>query len=112
MRRLPIRRLLLALLFPLLLIAQQGAFVHALEHLSASSAGPADSSQAQRDRHAPADQYCDKCFSFAHIGAAADLPPAVLALVLSQFDAIGFRLPVAFPSPLRSPRSRGPPLPL
>jgi hypothetical protein len=106
------RRLLLALLFPLLLIAQQGAFVHGLEHLSAGAAAPADSSKARGDRHAPSEQYCAKCFAFAHIGAAADLPPAALTLQLSQFDAIGLRLAAALPALLRSPRSRGPPLPL
>jgi hypothetical protein len=107
------RRLLLTLLFPLLLIAQQGAFVHSLEHLPAGAATSTSVSTAQQgDRHAPADQYCDKCFSFAQIGAAADLPLAVLTLHLSQFDAIGSRLAVALPSPLLSPRSRGPPLPL
>jgi hypothetical protein len=106
------RRLLLALLFPLLLIAQQGALVHSLEHLPAGAASTGVSTAQQGDRHAPTDQYCDKCFSFAQIGAAADLPLAVLALQASQLDAIGFRLPVALPSPLLSPRNRGPPLPL
>ena len=106
------RRLLLALVFPLLLIAQQGAFVHGLEHLSSRSVG-AGASKAQGEREqTPAEQYCDKCFSFAQIGAAAGLPPLMLTLHVADFDAIGFRLPVALPSPILSPRSRGPPLPL
>ena len=106
----PMRRLLLALLFPLMLIAQQGAFVHSLEHLPGAVA-PAGS-RAQGDRQAPADQYCDKCFSFAQIGATADLPLAAPALQVASFGPIGFPLPVAAPSPFLPPRSRGPPLPL
>ena len=106
------RRILLALLFPLLLIAQQGAFVHALEHFAAGAGTSGAVSRAQDDPHPPADQYCDKCFTFAHIGAAADLASSAAALHLGQFEAIGFHLPAAPPSPFRTPRSRGPPSPL
>jgi hypothetical protein len=99
------RRLLFALLFPLLLISQQGAFVHGLEHLP----GSVQTSRTQDDRHAPGDQYCEKCFSFAQIGAAAGLKPALAAFVASGFDPIGFRLPVAPLPRVGIPRSRGPP---
>ena len=76
------RRLLFALLFPLLLISQQGAFVHGLEHLP----GSVQTSRTQDDRHAPGDQYCEKCFSFAQIGAAAGLKPALAAFLASSFE--------------------------
>jgi len=99
------RRLLFALLFPLLLIAQQGAFVHSLAHLP----GSASTSKSQDDRHAPSDQYCEKCFTFAHIGAAAGLPAALAAVSDGTFEAIGFRLPIAPLPQVQSPRSRGPP---
>ena len=99
------RRLFLALLLPLLLIAQQAAFVHSLEHLPGSLAP----SQARDDRQAPADLYCEKCFTFAQIGAAADLPLLLAATLGSAFDAIGFRLPVAPSCQVLIPRSRGPP---
>ena len=99
------RRLLFALLFPLLLIAQQGAFVHGLEHLP----GSLQTSGTQDDRHGPGDQYCEKCFSFAQIGAPADLTPAFAAFAVVALDPIGFRLPVAPPRHVEIPRSRGPP---
>jgi hypothetical protein len=99
------RRLFFALLLPLLLIAQQGAFVHSLEHLP----GAAAPSSAQDHRQAPGDQYCEKCFTFAQIGSAADLPTLLAAALGSEFDAIGFGLPVAPALQVRIPRSRGPP---
>jgi hypothetical protein len=99
------RRLLLALLFPLLLISQQAAFVHSLEHLP-SSAG---ASKWKTDGHGSGDQYCEKCFEFAQIGAAADLPAALAVLGQVGFEAIGFRLPIAPLSEVLAPRSRGPP---
>ncbi len=103
------RRLLLALLFPLLLIAQQGAFVHGLQHLAAGAAAAGAQPATQDDRHPSGDQYCDKCFAFAHIGAAADLPAALATLAAGAFDAIGFRLPLLLSRPVGIPRSRGPP---
>jgi hypothetical protein len=108
MRRLPMRRLFLALLFPLLLIAQQAAFVHSLEHV-ASGAGP---SSTRDERHPGGNPYCEKCFTFAQIGAAADLAPASAAAVHMDFGSIGFRLPIAPLSQVHTPRSRGPPSPL
>jgi hypothetical protein len=105
MRRLPMRRLLLALLFPLLLIAQQGAFVHGLEHLP-SGAG---TSSQQDERHPAADLYCEKCFTFAQIGAAADLALALVTSSQLEFYPIGFQLPIAPLSQVKAPRSRGPP---
>jgi hypothetical protein len=103
----PTRRLLFALLFPLLLLlAQQGAFVHSLQHLP-GSVGTASSTQ--EDRQAPNDQYCEKCFTFAQIGAAADLPLAPLVDLGAAFDPIGFQLPIAPRPRVVIPRSRGPP---
>ena len=99
------RRLLFSLLFPLLLIAQQGAFVHGLQHLP----GSAGTSKSWDDRHAPTDPYCEKCFEFAQVGSAADLPLALAALDHVELDLIGFRLPITLPCQLQSPRSRGPP---
>lgn len=101
------RRLLLALLFPLLLIAQQGAFVHALEHFSAA-AGTSKSPDGQSS----SDQYCEKCFTFAQVGAAADLTVAFAPLLAACFEAIGWQLPIALLSDLLPPRNRGPPSPL
>ena len=102
------RRLALVLLFPLLLIAQQGAFVHALEHLPAT----AGSLKTQKDVHPADNQYCEKCFSFAHIGSAASSATAQAVVVAEAFQAIAFRLPFAPIAQVRIPRSRGPPSPL
>jgi hypothetical protein len=100
-----IRRLLFALLFPLLLIAQQGPFVHSLEHLPSI----ANTSKSQDDRHTRSDQYCEKCFAFAQIGATADHLPTFAAVPAGAFEAIGFRLPLAPLPKIGFPRSRGPP---
>jgi hypothetical protein len=99
------RRLLFALLFPLLLIAQQGAFVHSLQHLP----GSAGTSKTQNDVHPGDDQYCQKCFAFAQIGAAANSSAAPAFVVAEAFQAIGFRLPIAPVPQVEAPRNRGPP---
>jgi len=99
------RRLLFALLLPLLLIAQQGAFVHSLQHLP----GSAGTSKTQNDVHPGDDQYCQKCFAFAQIGAAANSSPAPAFVVAEAFQAIGFHLPIAPIPQVEAPRNRGPP---
>jgi hypothetical protein len=99
------RRLALLLVFPLLLIAQQAAFVHSLQHL----AGGAGTSKTQNDGHPADNQYCDKCFAFAQMGAAANSATAPAFVAAEAFQAIGFILSIA-PTPQRAiPRSRGPP---
>jgi hypothetical protein len=102
------RRLLFALLFPLLLIAQQGAFVHSLQHLPGSAA----TSKTQNDVHPGDDQYCEKCFAFAQIGAAANSSTPPTFVVAEAFQAIDFRLPIPPTPRIALPRSRGPPSPL
>jgi hypothetical protein len=102
------RRLALALLLPLLLIAQQGAFVHALQHLP-GSASTASTSKSQKDVHPADDQFCDKCFAFAQIGAAAASAAPQAFVGAEAFQAIGFRSPIASTPEARIPRSRGPP---
>lgn len=99
------RRLLFALLLPLLLIAQQGAFVHSLQHLP----GSAGTSRTQNDVHPADDQYCHKCFAFAQIGAAANSSTAPAFVVAEAFQAIGFLLAIAPIPQLEAPRNRGPP---
>jgi hypothetical protein len=99
------RRLLFALLFPLLLIAQQGAFVHALQHLP----GSAGTTKTQNDGHPADGQYCEKCFAFAQIGGAADSRPPPAFVSAEVFEAVGFQLPTAPIRQVAIPRSRGPP---
>lgn len=94
------RKLLLSLVLPLLmLLSQQGAVWHELEHLAGTPA----------DKRQPADKLCDACLAFAHLATAAK--PEVLPLQLARFgfafaaaDAVHA---VASDAPAR--RSRGPP---
>ena len=102
------RRLALALLFPLLLIAQQGAFVHSLQHLP----GSAGTSNTQNDVHPGDSQYCEKCFAFAQIGAAANSAATPAFIGVEAFQAIGIRVPIAPTARDAIPRNRGPPSPL
>ncbi|MBV8209509.1 MAG: DUF2946 family protein [Burkholderiaceae bacterium] len=106
------RRLTLALLFPLLLIAQQGAFVHSLEHLAGGTETRQSQTQTQKGAHPGDGQYCEKCFVFAQIGAAASSTAAPALVAAEVFEAIGFRLPIAPIAQVAVPRSRGPPFPL
>ena len=76
------------------------------------AAGVAGTSGTQDERHPPGDPYCQKCFVFAQLGATADLAPVPAVLVDGTFDLIGFAAPVASILPVRTPRNRGPPLPL
>jgi hypothetical protein len=99
------RRLAFVLLFPLLLIAQQAAFVHSLQHLP----GGAGTSKTQNDGHPADNQYCEKCLAFAQLGAAANSATAPAFVAAEAFQAIGSLLPIA-PTPQRAiPSSRGPP---
>lgn len=70
-----VRRLLFALLLPVLLLAQQGALVHELSHVHHGLAN----TRLDGDKHQPpGERACDKCFAFAPLGAAVS-PSLVLA---------------------------------
>lgn len=98
------RRLLPVLLFPLLLIAQQGGLVHELEHFAA-----AVSSRSSEEPKGPNSQFCEKCFTFAHIGAAADVAILHFAAAACAFAAINLRLPLPASVQAELARNRGPP---
>ena len=72
------------LLALLLLLAQQGAAVHALSHLAESV--PAHSQQDKNPPHSPA---CDKCIAYAEVGGGVHSAPLFfhgeLALTAQQF---------------------------
>jgi hypothetical protein len=100
------RRLLAFCLPLLLLLAQQGAVVHALSHLRA----PAAASTAKAHQHSQADSACELCLAYAAVGHAVSAQPVVmaqvpLAQVLTDLSA-GHSLPADAPAP----RSRAPPL--
>jgi hypothetical protein len=99
------RRLIFALLFPVLLAAQQGAFVHSLEHFAVSVAPvkPADSQQSSDDG------FCEKCFNHAALGSAVDNPSSTFFVGASITERIASRPAIAQATDVRTPRSRGPP---
>jgi hypothetical protein len=99
--RLLVRHLLLALV---LLLAQQGALLHPLSHVSAAT-----QSEGDDGRHVHGGP-CIGCLAFAELGAAAAPVPAPHALL----ERLTFRLHAAPAAPLHAleapPRhNRGPP---
>jgi hypothetical protein len=97
-----LRQFLFAWLAFLLLLAQQGAAVHALSHL-------ADSRPAQQEKHLPHSPACDKCVVYASIGHGAASAPVVFALPrgeMVQADAVA---PVFRSVTATYYRSRAPP---
>jgi hypothetical protein len=99
------RRVTLALLFPLLLAAQQGSFVHSLEHFAVATA-PAGASAPQQ---APADSSCEKCFTYSAVGSAVSVVAALLAVAAGTTESIALLPAAVRVADVRSPRSRGPP---
>lgn len=96
--------ILIALLAFALLIAQQGAALHALSHLTEPLP-----SQSQQDKHLPHSSACEKCVAYAGIGSALAasalaIPPLIVAD--AQFESAA-----AAYLPQTSPhyRSRAPP---
>lgn len=98
--------LLFALLAFVLLFAQQGAFRHALSHMSENA--PAHSQQDKQIPHSPA---CDECVAYAGVGSAVaastPFPPAGILFVLSFFSLF---TACVFPAS-RAYHSRAPPFP-
>ncbi len=99
------RRLLVALIFPLLLAAQQAAFVHTLEHFSTRAAADG----ASHPQPAPDERFCEKCFAFAPLGSAANTTLPLLVFAADAGESIEFPLASARAADLLAPRSRGPP---
>jgi hypothetical protein len=98
------RKVWLSWLLPLLmLVAQQGAYWHELEHLRP----PAEQTQ---DKKQAAEKLCTACLAFAHLADLTTAPtfePGLLSLGFAAAPS-----PLASPSPADAPvaRSRGPPL--
>lgn len=99
------RRLILALVLPLLLlISQQGALRHEIGHLAARAQG------SEARKQLAAEPLCEACLLFAHLAAAAK--PGALQLQATAFlhprvatvatQGLGTLAPAA--------RSRGPPM--
>lgn len=97
------RRLVLALLMPLLmLLSQQGAAWHEIGHWNQQ--------QQQQRKDDPADKLCAVCLSFAHMAVTATptLPPPLMLADAAHVKAAAAE--VAFlAAPAPQARSRGPP---
>ena len=102
------RKLLLALVLPIvLLLSQQGAVMHELGHL-ADAASRAAGGPGQPG-HQPGDLQCEACLAYAHlagVAAAKVVPPALLAFSFGIPDSAA---PAFIAADAPSARSRGPP---
>jgi hypothetical protein len=102
------RKLLLTLLLPfVLLLSQQGAVTHELTHL-ADDAGRAVSGQGASGQQ-PGDLTCEACLAFAHLAGVATahvVPPALLSF---SFPLPANEAPAFIAADAPRARSRGPP---
>ncbi len=106
------RKLLLALLLPFVLLSsQQGAVTHEIGHIAdfVAQAGAAVDDGPGRAGQQPGDLQCEACLAFAHLAGVATaqvLPPALLSFSFhfAVIEALAF---IAADAP--TARSRGPP---
>ena len=87
----------------LLLMAQQGAVLHALSHFFAPDTR--DQPAGQQLHGGP----CELCLAFAHLDAAARPEPAVIAPVVFRFEAVAVSEVRTWAPPAPPEQSRGPP---
>lgn len=89
----------------MLLLAQQGAFSHALTHLSGFSAPQS----SQQDKHLPHSPVCDKCVVYAGMSGAATATPFAMPTLDVVTDLVSQdRFPFRSETPSHY-RSRAPP---
>ena len=106
------RKLLLALLLPVvLLLSQQGAVSHEIGHIAdvVARAGGAAGQGADRAGHLPGDLQCEACLAFAHLAGVATaqvVPPALLSF---SFQIPAHDSPAFIAADAPTARSRGPP---
>jgi hypothetical protein len=112
------RKLYISLLLPfLMLLVQQGAVWHAIEHMGASDAvtvasstGPQD--KAQQDKELPADKLCEMCLAFAQLNGTTKTDVPLLSLLsFSHAMAQWVETPAAT-ADAPALRNRGPPISL
>ena len=97
------RRLILAVVLPLLmLLAQHGAVLHELAHLRPPPA-------AARNQPLPADAPCLKCLAFAQIGSSVGTEPVALPLLEPAHERVATPQPAVLAAAPPTARSRGPP---
>ena len=105
----PLRKLLFALLLPLvLLFSQQGAVTHEIGH-TAEDVALAKAGGAGNRAHRAGDLQCDTCLAFAHLAGVVTahvVPPALLSF---SFPLPANEAPVFIAADAPAARSRGPP---
>ena len=103
------RKLLLALLLPVvLLLSQQGALTHEIGHIAESVARAGHGKVPAGEQ--PGDLQCEACLAFAHLAGIATtqvVPPALLSFGF-HFRVIEAPAFIAADAP--AARSRGPPV--
>jgi hypothetical protein len=103
------RKLLLAVLLPfMLLLSQQGAVLHEIGHL-ADVSRPGAGAPGSRT-HPAGDLQCETCLAFAHLAGVATLHvPAPVLLALRHPRPV-VDLPAFLGADAPTARSRGPPV--
>ena len=103
------RKLLLSLLLPfVLLLSQQGAVTHELSHLT-DAVAQAAGGQGPSSGHQPGDLQCEACLAFAHLAGVATAHVAHPALLGFSFAVPANEAPVFIAADAPAARSRGPP---
>jgi hypothetical protein len=104
-----IRRMRVCLLLPLLLIlSQQGAWLHELSH-AVYAANP-HQVIVQQGQNSPENGICPSCQSFGQLGTALSSSVAVIAAPLLQYCPQSEPQYLSPSRQLPAPRNRGPPL--
>jgi hypothetical protein len=108
------RKLYTALAISLfLLLAQQGAVLHELGHISRAAdvqAGAATSARVHADTLA--DKVCELCLAYSQLANPASACSQLPQLEPAACAAESHSFPAATPAEVPTPRSRGPPAPL
>ena len=101
----PMRRIYIALLLSLALVAaQQGQALHALSHLHGVSGRPSWSAS-----NAAAESICPLCLAFAQLGHLVSAHVAIPAAISVRLQALPESTFSLLASTAPTPRSRGPP---
>ena len=99
------RKFFIALLLPLLLvIAQQGAALHALSHIH-----PVSSTQAWTQTESAAEKTCELCLEFSQLGNPVSASLYILALGSVPIESLSDPKYSIIAAGIPTPRSRGPP---
>jgi len=104
------RRHLLSLLLPLLLLfTQQGGLLHEIQHAQSQLHSGQRQAGSASSKSLAAENLCQDCLAFAHLGSAPGHTPGVLQLADLGHGLIGTIAQGLLSLRAPPPRSRGPP---